>query len=146
MGEGMERARKITAPASRRPTGGEQRNHEPRATASQRRPTRSASGEVRWWERPPPEGSDARLWQTVQRLQARRMQRGMSVRELARRTTHTTQPLRRETLSRVLNGKQPTTWATVRVLADILGVDLDEEEPSCEGAGRLFELWSTLHV
>ena len=52
------------------------------------------------------------------------MQLGLTVRELSRRAHHVGQPLRRETLSRVLNGKQPTTWATAERMADILGIDL----------------------
>jgi plasmid maintenance system antidote protein VapI len=48
----------------------------------------------------------------------------MSVTELARRLEQSGPPIRRETLSRVLNGKQPTTWATAERMADILGIDL----------------------
>lgn len=89
------------------------------------RPTRAPHGEVRWWERPPPEESDPALWVAVQRIQARRQQLAMSVTELARRVSSRGPAIRRETLSRVLNGKQPTTWATAERLATILGISLD---------------------
>jgi transcriptional regulator with XRE-family HTH domain len=79
---------------------------------------------VRWWEREAPEESDPALWAAVQRVQARRQQLRMSVTELARRLEQSGPPIRRETLSRVLNGKQPTTWATAERMADILGIDL----------------------
>ena len=94
------------------------------------RPTRAPHGEVRWWERPAPEESDPRLWGAVQRIQARRQQLGLSVTELARRLNGRGHPMRRETLSRVLNGKQPTTWDTAERLADLLGLSLtDGQEP-----------------
>ena len=80
-----------------------------------------------WWERPPPEGSDALLWQAVQRIHARRQQLGMSVSDLARRLAGSGFPLRRETVSRVLNGKQPTTWDTAERMADLLGIRLADE-------------------
>ena len=99
------------------------------------RPTRAPAGEVRWWERPAPENSEELLWQAVQRLQARRLQLGMTVTDLARRIERVGLSLRRETLSRVLNGKQPTTWETTRRLAEILGVDVDSpESPDDEGS------------
>ena len=77
-----------------------------------------------WWERPPPEASDAALWRAVQRIHARRQQLDMSVTELARRLAAGGTPIRRETVSRVLNGKQPTTWETAERMADILGISL----------------------
>ena len=89
------------------------------------RPTRAPTGEVRWWERPAPEESDPALWDAVQRIQIRRQQLGMSVTELARRLSGQGHDIRRETLSRVLNGKQPTTWATAERLALILGMNLE---------------------
>ena len=89
------------------------------------RPTRAPHGEVRWWERPAPEESDPALWDAVRRIQARRQQLRMSVTELARRIASHGQAIRRETLSRVLNGKQPTTWATAERLAMILGMELE---------------------
>lgn len=98
----------------------EGRRHEP-----QRRPTRGPAGEVHWWERPAPDGND-RLWWAVQRLQDRRLQLRVSVTELARRYRSTGQRMTRETLSRVLSGKQPTTWATAERLAVLLDIDLDE--------------------
>ena len=81
---------------------------------------------MRWWERDAPEESDPELWAAVQRIQVRRQQLRMSVTELARRLSGRGHPIRRETLSRVLNGKQPTTWATAERMADILGIDLAE--------------------
>jgi ribosome-binding protein aMBF1 (putative translation factor) len=90
------------------------------------RPTRAPHGEVLWWERPPPEASDAALWRAVQRIHARRQQLDMSVSDLARRLAATGTPIRRETVSRVLNGKQPTTWETAERMADILGITLAE--------------------
>ena len=95
------------------------------------RPTRAPYGEVLWWHRPAPESSDPALWASVQRIHVRRQQLGISVTDLARRLTATGHPMRRETLSRILNGKQPTTWETAERLADMLGVDLVE----CEDRG-----------
>lgn len=88
------------------------------------RPTRAPHGEVRWWERPPPEDSDPQLWLAVQRIHARRQQLGLSVSDLARRLASSGLPIRRETVSRVLNGKQPTTWDTAERMADVLGISL----------------------
>lgn len=90
----------------------------------QPRPTRAPHGEVLWWERDAPESSDPQLWQAVQRIQSRRQQLRMTVSDLARRLAGRGRPIRRETLSRVLNGKQPTTWETAEHMADILGIDL----------------------
>lgn len=53
---------------------------------------------------------------------------GLTVVDLARRTEATSRPLRRETLSRVLNGTQPTSWETVRILAELLDVDLERAD------------------
>ena len=89
-----------------------------------------------WWERPPPDASDAGLWRAVQRIHARRQQLGMSVSDLARRLAATGTPIRRETVSRVLNGKQPTTWETAERMADILGITLGDavaEDAPCQG-------------
>lgn len=66
------------------------------------------------------------MWLTVQRLQARRMLLRISVAELARRMEASGRPVTRETLSRVLNGKQATSWSTVEHLALLLDVGLDE--------------------
>ena len=98
--------------------------HRGRWREPQRRPTRAPHGEVLWWERAAPEESDPRLWAAVQRIHVRRQQLGMSVTELARRLAGHGRPMRRETLSRVLNGKQPTTWDTAERIAQILGLDL----------------------
>lgn len=98
-------------------SGAQGRWRQPRA-----QPTRAPHGEVLWWERPAPESSEPALWDEVQRLHLRRQQLGMSVSELARRMSALGHPLRRETLSRILNGKQPTTWDTAERLGDILGV------------------------
>ena len=112
--------------------GGYGRSHEPAETSTtigqwrqpEPRPTRAPHGEVRWWERHAPEESDPQLWEAVQRIQARRQQLGMSVTQLARSLGARGSPIRRETLSRVLNGKQPTSWNTAERMADILGIDL----------------------
>lgn len=88
-------------------------------------PTRGPRGPVRWWRRAAPRGDDG-LWRAVRRLQARRLQLGVSVSELARRTEAGPRTLRRETISRVLNGTQATSWATVEVLAELLDVDIDD--------------------
>jgi hypothetical protein len=93
-----------------------------------RRPTRGPRGEVAWWERCAPDGDTAR-WEAVCRLQERRLARGISVSDLARRTAAVGHPLRRETLSRVLNGQQPTTWHSVEVLADLLDVAIRDLQP-----------------
>lgn len=87
------------------------------------RPTRGPQGQVEWWERPAPGGHEA-LWAAVRHLHERRQQLGLSVAALARRLHDRGYPIARETLSRVLNGKQPTSWPTVEVLADLLGADL----------------------
>ena len=100
--------------------------------APKARPTRAPHGEVLWWERPAPEDSDPQLWRAVQRIHVRRQQLGLSVTELARRLAGGGVPMRRETLSRVLNGKQPTTWDTAERMADILGIDLSEEHPDSD--------------
>lgn len=92
----------------------------------QAQPTRAPHGEVLWWHRPAPESSDPALWAAVQRIHVRRQQLGMSVSDLARRLSASGRPMRRETLSRILNGKQPTTWDTAERLADLLGVPLYE--------------------
>lgn len=97
----------------------------PRPGTRQPRPTRGPHGEVRWWEREAPRGDEA-LWRAVQRLHERQQTLGVSLSELARRTDRTARPLRRETLSRVFNGTQPTTWDAVEVLAELLGVSLDD--------------------
>jgi plasmid maintenance system antidote protein VapI len=64
----------------------------------------------------------------------------MSVTELARRLSAAGHEIRRETLSRVLNGKQPTTWATAERLAIILGMSLelpdDERSDAANAAGN----------
>jgi hypothetical protein len=90
-----------------------------------REPTRGPRGEVRWWERPAPRG-DTQLWAAVQRLQARRIARRLPVKALAAELRAIGHPIRRETLSRVLNGRQGTSWDTAEALAEILGVDLDD--------------------
>lgn len=79
-----------------------------------------------WWERAAPEASDPGLWEAVQRIHVRRQQLGMSVTELARRLAGHGRPIRRETLSRILNGKQPTTWDTAERIAQILGLGLGD--------------------
>lgn len=96
------------------------------------RPTRAPHGEVLWWERPAPESSDEALWRAVQRIHVRRQQLGISVTELARRLEGRGFPMRRETLSRVLNGKQPTTWSTAERLADIVGISLADPDPDSD--------------
>jgi transcriptional regulator with XRE-family HTH domain len=70
------------------------------------------------------------LWEAVQRIQVRRQQLNMSVTELARRLSHQGPDIRRETLSRVLNGKQPTTWDTAERMAHILGIGISDLGPN----------------
>lgn len=88
-----------------------------------RRPSRGPGGDVHWWQRPAPAG-DAGLWEAVQRCHGRLHQCRVSVTDLAHRLAAIGHPRRRETLSRVLNGKQPTTWETVAAIAEVLDVDL----------------------
>jgi transcriptional regulator with XRE-family HTH domain len=88
-------------------------------------PTRGPAGCVRWWERPPPGGDDL-LWEAVIRLHEQRQALGISVTALADRLREAGSPVRRETLSRLLNGVQPTSWDTADALAHLLGVSLDE--------------------
>jgi len=59
----------------------------------------------------------------------------MSVAELAHRLSGTGQSIRRETLSRVLNGKQPTTWDTAERLAHIMGLGLSDLSNAEERSG-----------
>lgn len=87
-------------------------------------PSRGPYGPVAYWERPAP-GDDPRLWEAVQRVQERRLARGISVTDLVARLERIGLRRSRETLSRVLNGKQPTTWETVEALAEVLGVELE---------------------
>ena len=73
------------------------------------------------------------MWRAVQRIHIRRQQLGLTVTELARRLAGGGGfTMRRETLSRVLNGKQPTTWDTAERMADILGINLTEEDPDSD--------------
>lgn len=88
-------------------------------------PTRGPAGPVHWWERPAPD-EDAMRWEAVCRVQQRRLALGLSVMDVVRRLRASGQPLRRETLSRILNGGQPTTWQRVEALADLLDVDLTD--------------------
>lgn len=104
----------------------DRRQHQGRWREPLRRPTRAPHGEVLWWERPAPEDSDPGLWEAVQRIHVRRQQLGMSVTELARRLAGAGRPIRRETLSRILNGKQPTTWDTAERIAHILNIGLTD--------------------
>ena len=90
-----------------------------------RRPSVGPTGQVRWWERPAP-GGDELLWAAVVRCHEAMRAEGLTIAQLARRLASTGRPLRRETLSRVLNGRQRTSWATVERLADVLGIDIDE--------------------
>lgn len=91
-----------------------------------RRPTRDPRGHViRWWDRSAPRGDEA-LWRAVMVIQEERLRVGLTVTDLARRVEAAGHPLRRETLSRVLQGKQATTWATVDALGRALGMALDD--------------------
>ena len=90
-----------------------------------RRPSRGPGGEVHWWERPAPAGDEA-LWAAVVRCHEALRAAGLTVTDLESRLAVTARPLRRETLSRILNGRQHTTWETVELLAEVLGADLDE--------------------
>ena len=83
------------------------------------------AGEVRWWERAAP-GGDTALWAAVVRCHEALRARGWSVTRLAEHLRATGHPVRRETLSRVLNGRQRTTWDTVERLAAVLDVDLSD--------------------
>jgi hypothetical protein len=96
---------------------------QPPRPATRPRPTKGPGGEVRWWERPAPGGDEA-MWAAVRQIQAHRIERRVSVSELARRLAEIGHPISRETLSRVLNGKQPTSWDTIRALAEVLGTQL----------------------
>jgi hypothetical protein len=82
-------------------------------------------GRVQWWERPAP-GGDQLLWAAVVRLHQARQTAGVSMTRLAERMASCGHPIRRETLSRVLNGAQPTSWATAEAIAHVLGVSLDD--------------------
>jgi hypothetical protein len=117
-------ARRLDPP--RRPRPAEAHGAAPRRPARSlpRRPSRGPQGPVAWWERTAPDADEAR-WTAVQRLQAHRLERGIPVVEVTRRLAEIGAPLARETLSRILNGKQPTTWETVENLAEVLGVHVD---------------------
>ena len=126
-GGGEALARKIEPTSGGRGDHGgthERTNRHGQWRQPQPRPTRAPQGEVKWWERAAPEESDPQLWAAVQRIQGRRQQLRMTVTDLARRLAGRGHPIRRETLSRVLNGKQPTTWETAEHMADLLGIDL----------------------
>jgi ribosome-binding protein aMBF1 (putative translation factor) len=92
--------------------------------AAGRKPTRGPQGDVFWWERPAPRDDEA-LWAAVREVHEARLRRGVTISALAARTAADGYPLARSTLSRILNGKQATTWETVEVLAELLGVTLD---------------------
>jgi hypothetical protein len=85
-------------------------------------PTRGPAGEVRWWERPAPGGDEA-MWDAVKAIHRRRISLGVSVCELARRLEAAGTPVDRSTLSRVLNGVQPTSRDLIAALADEVGAD-----------------------
>ena len=91
-----------------------------------RRPSRGPGGEVEWWARPAPGGDEA-LWAAVVRCHEALRATGLTVTDLEARLAATSRPLRRETLSRILNGRQRTTWETVEQLAEVLAVDLDDD-------------------
>jgi hypothetical protein len=127
-------ARRISPPDPRRTNpphrdGGDARRDPAAARAQgrwrtvERQPSRGPHGEVRWWERPDP-GGDQLLWEAVQRLQEARLRHGVTLLVLAEQLTAIGYPRARETLSRILNGKRPTTWETAEALALVLDVDL----------------------
>ena len=122
-------ARKISPPERgaqpARPEPSAARRAQGRWRTRGRLPTRGPRGEVWWWERPAPRG-DTLLWEAVQRLHARRQSCCVTVHGLAEALAGIGHPIRRETLSRVLNGKQRTSWDTAEALSEILGVDLDD--------------------
>ena len=91
-----------------------------------RQPSVGPSGEVRWWERPAP-GGDEELWRAIVACHEALRARGWSVTRLADRLRVTGRPIRRETLSRILNGQQRTTWETAERIAAALDIDLPEE-------------------
>jgi hypothetical protein len=86
-------------------------------------PTRGPRGPVRWWERPAPGGNEL-LWEAVIRVHEARIVQKVSISALVDHLAYRGHKIRRETLSRVLNGLQPTSWETVDELADLLGVSL----------------------
>lgn len=121
-------ARRLDPPRRPRPDQAQQHGTGRRARRPlPRRPSRGPQGPVEWWERAAPDADEAR-WHAVQRLQAHRLARDIAVIEVCRRLDEIGAPLARETLSRILNGKQPTTWETVANLAEVLGVDVDAAE------------------
>ena len=83
-------------------------------------PTRGPAGEVRWWERPAPGGDEA-MWDAVKTIHRRRISLGVSVCDLARRLRAAGTPVDRSTLSRVLNGLQPTSWDLIAAMAGEVG-------------------------
>ena len=88
-----------------------------------RRPSVGPQGQVHWWDRPAP-GDDVELWEAVIRCHEALQRRGWTVSALARRLARHGHPVRRETLSRILNGQQRTTWETVEVIAQTLDIEV----------------------
>lgn len=88
-----------------------------------RRPSVGPRGQVRWWDRPAP-GGDEELWHAVVRCHEALQRRGWTVSDLARRLARRGYPVRRETLSRVLNGRQHTSWSLVEAIAEVLDVEV----------------------
>ncbi|MFP5308646.1 MAG: helix-turn-helix domain-containing protein [Actinomycetes bacterium] len=90
-------------------------------------PTRTPRGEeVRWWERPmPPETRDAEAWEMCRELMRVLHATGRySATGLSEACDAIGRPHARETISRVLNGKQPPSYGLVEDLAMAAGVDL----------------------
>lgn len=90
--------------------------------------SRGTDRDVDWRARPAP-GGDAKLWEAVVACHEALVASGRSVTWLARQLTALGEPLRRETLSRILNGRQRTTWDTVERLALALRIELPAVAP-----------------
>lgn len=107
------------------------RHHEPRGRPGRqgawrrrgRQPSVGPGGPVRWWERAAP-GEDEELWRAVLACHEALRAQGWTITGLAERLRASGWPVRRETLSRILNGRQRTTWPTVERIAVALDVEL----------------------
>ncbi|GEM_PF-4477304 len=127
-------ARRIAPPSERRATGRRRVGSAPPATAQD--PGGSPGSAAPPGERGPAgaalaSGSRAEAElrrEAVQRVNRAAAARGLTRTELARRARSGTRGWRRETVSRVLGGKQRPSWELLVALAEVVGQDLHDLE------------------
>lgn len=66
------------------------------------------------------------MWEATQRIHQHKLLRGLSAGVLVARLAAQGTDVRRETLSRVLNGRQATSWELLEALAEVTGADLSD--------------------